>query len=412
MSENSVVQPQRLARRDGTTVAPGDVVAFDARRGPLFRLVLKNMILTVLTLGIYRFWAKTAVRRWFWRHISISGERLEYTGKGSELFVGFLIAICILLPFFAVTSILEQVARTSVAGAIASQAIYLTGLFLLIQAAIFRMRRYRLTRTMWRGIRCGLDGKTWGYVKTAAGYWLLVIVTLGFAYPWMRVALSRHLMTRTRFGTQSFGFEANARQLVAVWLPAGLFGLVIVVLVVYGSVAVTLQVTTGSPEPETAAGYAYLVAIGLLLVQVPLYVRYRVHEFRHFAATTSLGEVRFESRLRTMAVVWLYLSAMILVAALLFVFGVVVALHAGQSVGPGDSVSPAFYFAMFLIFLGFIVIAGPIISLVIVQFGLARAVAGSLVVHNLPAVEAVIQSTEARPGHGEGLADALDLGDF
>jgi hypothetical protein len=39
-------------------------------------------------------------------------------------------------------------------------------------------------------------------------------------------------------------------------------------------------------------------------------------------------------------------------------------------------------------------------------------VAGSLVVHNLPAVEAVIQSTEARPGHGEGLPDALDLGDF
>jgi uncharacterized membrane protein YjgN (DUF898 family) len=140
MAENSVVQPQRLARWDGTTVAPGDVVAFDGRRGPLFRLVLKNIVLTVLTLGIYRFWAKRAVRHWFWRHVSIAEERLEYTGKGTELFVGFLIAMCVLLPFFAVTSILEQMARTSVVGAVISQTVYFVGLFLLIQTAIFRMR--------------------------------------------------------------------------------------------------------------------------------------------------------------------------------------------------------------------------------------------------------------------------------
>ena len=202
MAENSVVQPQRLARWDGTTVAPGDVVAFDGRRGPLFRLVLKNIVLIVLTLGIYRFWAKRAVRHWFWRHVSIAEERLEYTGKGTELFVGFLIAMCVLLPFFAVTSILEQMARTSVVGAVISQTVYFVGLFLLIQTAIFRMRPNRLTRTMWRGIRCGLDGKTWDYVEAAVRYWLHVVATLGFAYPWMRMGLSRYLMTRTRFGSR------------------------------------------------------------------------------------------------------------------------------------------------------------------------------------------------------------------
>lgn len=59
MAENSVVQPRRQERWDGTTVVPGEAVAFDDRRGPLFRLVLKNIVPTILTTGIYRFWAKT-----------------------------------------------------------------------------------------------------------------------------------------------------------------------------------------------------------------------------------------------------------------------------------------------------------------------------------------------------------------
>ncbi|MBT5415964.1 MAG: DUF898 family protein [Rhodospirillaceae bacterium] len=411
MSDESVVQPERQVRWDGTTVAPGDVVAFDGRRAPLFRLVLKNIVLTILTVGIYRFWAKTAVRRWFWRLISIAEERLEYTGKASELLVGFLIAMCILLPFFAVTSILEQMASTSVAGTIAAQVVYFLGLFLLIQAAIFRMRRYRLTRTMWRGIRCGLDGRTLDYVKAGVGYWLLVIVTLGFAYPWMRAGLSRHLMTRTRFGAQNFGFEVTARALLVHWAPVAW-----VWLGILGCIAIGWA--SGDPYPQgpinEIAGFTGLAMILLLVAQIPLYVRYRVREFRIFAAGTSLGEVGFESDLRVSQIIWLYLGAGLL---LLLVIGFLAILAGGFLVGPmgsspaGPEAGLAFLPVFFVVLIG-LVVAMPIINLVIIQFGLARAVAGSVKIRNLPAVESIIQSTEATPGHGEGLADALDLGDF
>ena len=75
----------------------GDVT-FVGRRGPLLTLVLKNSLLTILTFGIYRFWAKTWIRRYFWNNVRIAGDAVEYTGQAKELFIGFLIAVAVLFP--------------------------------------------------------------------------------------------------------------------------------------------------------------------------------------------------------------------------------------------------------------------------------------------------------------------------
>lgn len=67
-------------------------LSFVGDMGPLFGLVIVNALLSIVTLGIYRFWARTRVRRYLWRNMQLLGEPFEYSGVGSELFVGFLIA--------------------------------------------------------------------------------------------------------------------------------------------------------------------------------------------------------------------------------------------------------------------------------------------------------------------------------
>ena len=52
----------------------------------------------VVTLGIYRFWLATDVRRFLWSNTEISGDTLEYNGLATELLVGFLFALAILFP--------------------------------------------------------------------------------------------------------------------------------------------------------------------------------------------------------------------------------------------------------------------------------------------------------------------------
>ena len=59
-------------------------------------LSLKNGLLNLVTLTLWRFWGKTEVRRRVWRGVRLNDEAFEYTGRGVELFVGFLLALVVL----------------------------------------------------------------------------------------------------------------------------------------------------------------------------------------------------------------------------------------------------------------------------------------------------------------------------
>jgi uncharacterized membrane protein YjgN (DUF898 family) len=128
---------------------------YDGKLGTLFRQYLVGIVLTFLTLGIYRFWYKTHLRRYIASSFSLDGQRFEYTGKASELFRGFLVAAGILLlvsfgiSFAGEKSILNDILTVAF--------IYL---FFVGQYAAMR---YRLSRTVWRGIRCRLRGSAFKY---------------------------------------------------------------------------------------------------------------------------------------------------------------------------------------------------------------------------------------------------------
>ena len=61
---------------------------------------IKGAALLLVTLGIYRFWLMTDVRRFLWSNTEIAGETLEYDGLATELLLGFLFAIAILIPIY------------------------------------------------------------------------------------------------------------------------------------------------------------------------------------------------------------------------------------------------------------------------------------------------------------------------
>ena len=79
-----------------TALLPRQALEYDGRIGELYRIFVVNLLLTVITIGIYRFWAITRWRRYFWSHMAFQEERFEYTGRGGELFLGALLALGIL----------------------------------------------------------------------------------------------------------------------------------------------------------------------------------------------------------------------------------------------------------------------------------------------------------------------------
>ena len=69
---------------------------YDGRLSELYAIFIPNLLLTIVTLGVYRFWAITRMRRYLWSRFVFLGERFEYTGTGGELFRGFLLAMLVL----------------------------------------------------------------------------------------------------------------------------------------------------------------------------------------------------------------------------------------------------------------------------------------------------------------------------
>ena len=162
-----------------------------------WRLLVKGAALLMVTLGIYRFWLATDVRRFLWSNTEIDGNTLEYNGLATELLLGFLVAIAIMVPVYSLLFVgaLEFGPTIETTGALGFLLLALLGHF-----AVYRARRYRLTRTVFRGLRFNQRGSAWVYAIIALAWWALIALTLGLAYPWAQASLQRFKMRRTSYG--------------------------------------------------------------------------------------------------------------------------------------------------------------------------------------------------------------------
>lgn len=189
--------------------APPEVhrFAFHGTGGALFALVLKNMVLTLLTLGIYVPWAKTERRTFLWQNIEIAGHRLRYHGTGRELFFGYLKLVLAYVLFIAASIGSKRVFGEGVGNAVQAGMVFLILPF--IPFVIWGSRRYLLSRTSWRGVRFRLAGGAGTFAKTFFLGTLLTVVTLGFYAPVFANRLYRISMNHTGLGTQRFEYRGD-----------------------------------------------------------------------------------------------------------------------------------------------------------------------------------------------------------
>ena len=401
-------------------------VTFDGQTKGLTWLALKGFLLSLATFGIYRFWYVTNLRRFFWERTVLDGSPAEYTGTGKELFLGFLVALAILVPvylgLFAASLLLP-------ANSPNSAAISFVFLFLLGQFAIYRGRRYRAMRTLWRGIRLGQDGSGLTYAALAGGWWLLTLCTFGLAFPFMRASLERYRINHTLIGTSRMHSTARGRSLLVPWLLLYVVGLgPLIALGIALLIAADFSLPTDLlvPKPGGKAGQTILnpayansniVLIGqaiafVAMVCVPavllLIPYYRARETRAFMGAASLGRARLVSTLRARRFYGPYVVYMLSVLGSLLVLGIAAGLLFSAGRAAGDvSLLRWMVVPVYLV-------AAPLFAVLyvrVVQARLWAAVATSTSVANPDALDAVLASARgAGSGLQEGLADALDVG--
>ncbi len=349
-------------------------LTYDGDAGDLAKLAVVNILLTLVTLGIYRFWAKTRVRRYLWGHVSFQGDRLEYTGTGKELFIGLLVVLLILSPLIVASLAIDIIYAADPAVIGIKALVQLVLILFLIHVAIYRARRYRLSRTQWRGIRIGQTGSAWKYAWIAFGWMFVSMLTVWITYPVYSTRLQAYRTENTWFGDRRLTFHGRSGELMIKWFIALLL---------------------------------WLPTLSLSMIW------YNVQEFRYFTSKTRLGGLSFESDLSTKSVIFVVLGYM-LVAGLvvgLTIFGMTsFGLLEGLAAEPGQATDMAA--AQFAVLPGVLIVAVilSVLQLVLFIHPMARLICSSVSVSGEEEFDRIAQSEQAAPGRGEGLADALDVG--
>ena len=389
-------------------------VAFTGRNDAFRRLVTRGALLELVTFGFYRFWLTTDIRRHLWLHTEIDGDALEYTGRAKELLFGFLIAMAVLGPVFLVYFVigLEFERLKAFASLPLSVLVFAFGQF-----AAYRARRYRLTRTVWRGVRFWMTGSGWAYAWRSALWGLLVWPTLGFAYPWRTAALERYKLRHTLYGNLPGRFEASGRQLFKrVWW-VWLLGLLPFLLLAGGIAAISVSTGNTQPPadyqipPRVAAGGTML--IGMALIGLPfLHAVRRAREWAWWAGSIRFGGVAVACHLRSGSLIGIYWK---LIGLGLLVFLGYAAISGGLTaalVGPSAIIGklPLWGFAAYAVmYLLLLVTIGMLARIYTLQRVWRRVIEACAVI-NIGDAADVAAAGDIVNAFGEGLADGLDFG--
>lgn len=197
-----------------TTLNPGSFLKFSVVLG----------LLNIITLTLWRFWGKTEVRRRIWRDVQVNGDAFEYTGRGVELFIGFILALAVLgLPFLVVVfgaQLLDPVITLLILLPLYGVMFWLWGF------GLFTAYRYLASRTTWRGIRFQLKGSAVRYANRFLTYVVLNGVTLGWFKPEADRLLSDMTWGNLFLGDKPLHFriEQARKQPVYGWFALGWFG--------------------------------------------------------------------------------------------------------------------------------------------------------------------------------------------
>ncbi len=402
---------------------PARPVRFTGDAKAFWRLLLRGALLLAVTLGIYRFWLATDVRRFLWSHTEIAGESLEYNGTAAELLIGFLIAIALLVPINLTFFVLAL--SMGAAGEFVSM-LGFPLLFVLGQFAIYRARRYRLTRTVLRGVRFHQTGSAIRYAFCATFWWVLIVLTLGLAYPFMQASLERYKMRNTFYGDLGGRFDGSGWRLfgrgVFLWLLV-MVPLLVGIFGVLGSLdfeaigeamggnqrAMARFMMASSTQAAIAfgtfgIGSSILLALLLFPVFQAMVLRWWLDGIRFGALTVRSHLLKrriYGAYLRFLGLALLLIVATIVIAITgLAIFGVSPG-GTGTEVA-GTLASVALYVAVML---GFSTIYQATVRLALWRHG-----AESLEIEGLAVLDQVTATGRAGSAVGEGLADALNVG--
>lgn len=279
--------------------------SFTGNAREYFGIWIVNVLLTIVTLGIYSAWAKVRRNRYFYGNTVIADRAFEYHATGKQIFIGRLIVV----GFFIVTNILTTIFPPF---GVVVFVMILVALPWLIQRSL----RFSARVTSYRNVRFDFTGSTGGaFVAVLLGS-MVASFSFGILAPLSSRWVWRYVFNNLRYGDRPFATDPKIGALYRVWfLPAAL--IVIGTLLIAGigfAAASAMQAMSDTEMLDSMAGFSSIhwgilfvfVAYGLAGLLYRIGVRNVV-----FSATTLDGRHQLVSDAPRFQYAWIAISNVI-----------------------------------------------------------------------------------------------------
>jgi uncharacterized membrane protein YjgN (DUF898 family) len=377
-----------------------------------WRLLARDALQLVATLGLYRFWVATDVRRYLWSRTEIAGEQLDYDGDPLELLKGFLVFLVVLAPVTAVLSLFSLRSGNLYVAALLEYPLT----FLLVPLAVlalYQARRYRVNHTVFRGLRFHQTGSAWIYALRTALWFLLNVLTLGATYPWARASLDRYKMRHTFYGDVQGYFEGTGWQLFKRIAP---FWLLVAALLTVWSLEVAATANGDPAAAKSLQGATWWLWRALLLAVLLLYPIFHAIVLRWRIAGMRFGTLSFASDFSTWRFYKAYLkfyALMVLLATIVWGVSFVVQLKIVPVILAWRSVVVESIGVVLLVIAYFAVATAVAFAYQgTVRFATWRLIADSLAVRGLDQLDRAKVHAGHAARHTGRIGAALNLGGF
>lgn len=268
-----------------------------------FGIWIANVILTLLTAGIYSAWAKVRRQRYFYGNTVVDGHAFEYHARPIAILAGRLVAVAAIVVVAGVGVLMPY-------GEFLLLPLFALGLPFVIQ----RGTRFNARVTSYRNVRFDFVGTYLGAMKAYVLGYILGFFSFGLLTPVTSRWAARYIVDNARYGDRPFASNLRLSAFfqaffIAAWLPIAAFMLLVIIL--------------PSLDSATALGSSLyrVLPLAIILFYVTIGVSYLVYS----AATRNIvyngavldGRHAFVSTISLARFAWIAVSNLVVTIATL-----------------------------------------------------------------------------------------------
>jgi uncharacterized membrane protein YjgN (DUF898 family) len=241
-----------------------------------FKIWIVNVLLTIVTLGIYSAWATVRNKRYFYSNLYLDNNNFRYLAEPLTILKGRVIAVLAFILFTYITQ------NYPIAGLVFSILLLLVIPYLINKSIAFnhRMSAYNNIQFRFKG--------SYGEAFMVMYVWPLIgILTLGILYPLALLKLNQFVVRNSSYGTTKFEFNATFKEYGKVFL------IILGVGVMFGLPAWGLS--TFFPD------LAFVSVIVAVALYIGLFLFFMVEMTNLFYRCLALSDHRFEASMTILA---------------------------------------------------------------------------------------------------------------